>query len=73
MRFSTLNLLDGKSTGYFGFRFYLDYMVAWVTTQGSLLYKHTHRYMCLCLCAVQNIVFFMFLFRYIIQIKERFH
>jgi hypothetical protein len=72
MRFCTLNLLHGESPGYFGFQFYLDYIVTWVTTQGCLLHKNTntHMYVCLCLCTVQKSGF-LFLFRYIIQIKVR--
>jgi hypothetical protein len=41
-RFCTLNVLDGESPCYFGSHFYLDYMVTWVTTQVSLLHKHTN-------------------------------
>jgi hypothetical protein len=72
MRFSTLNVLDGESLGYFGFHFHLDYTVTWVTTQGSRFHKYTHRYVYLCF--VQNsVIFFHIFFRYIIQIKERFY
>jgi hypothetical protein len=65
-----LNLLDGKSPGYFGSHFYLDYMVTWGTAQGSCLHNiapyhihthiDTHVPMCVfvCLCVVQNSVFF---------------
>jgi hypothetical protein len=74
MKFSTPNLLDAESLSYFGFHLYLDYTVTWVTTRGSRFHKHTHRYMCLCVYVLcKPVYFFMFLFRYIIQIKERFY
>jgi hypothetical protein len=74
MGFCTLNLLDGESPGYFGFHFYLDYMITWVATKGSRFHKHTDRYERLCVYVLcKTAYFFMFLFRYIFQIKERFY
>jgi hypothetical protein len=72
MRFPTLNLLDGVFLGYFGTHFYLDYMVTCVTTQGPRFHRHIHRYMCLCVYVLRKTAyFFIFLFMYTIQIKER--
>jgi hypothetical protein len=67
--FCTLHLLDGESPVYIVSHFYRYYKVIWVTSQGSPLNKHTHRYVCL--CCVKQPYFFIFLFWYIIQIKER--
>jgi hypothetical protein len=67
-RFCTLNVLDEESPCYFGYHFYLDYTVTWVTTQVYLLHKHTntHTRVRVFVCCAKQRVFFMFLFRYII-------
>jgi hypothetical protein len=73
MRFCTLNLLDGESPGYLVFNFYLDYTITWVTTQGSRFHKHTHKFLFGVYVLCKTAYFLMSLFRFIIQIKERFY
>jgi hypothetical protein len=54
-----LNLLNGESPGYFGFQFYLDYMVTWVTTQGSVS-THTHTWVPVFVCCANQRIFSCF-------------